>query len=176
MSIVLPIKAEEEVARKNNGDEPETSDEDVENKGTDEQQQGEVVEIEEEATWHDVYVTCCVHTPTEWFYGSLQFTVVLFFLWCFLITLDLMGTSSQVMTGCIAGELFGDNANPVAGLMIGIICTALVQSSSTTTSIIVSLVGSAISVEQGIYMVRFGNATFYKSFWSVLTYIFYGTR
>ena len=115
---------------------------------------GNVIEVEPEATWHDVYVTCCVHTRIEWFWGCVNFTIILFFLWCFLITLDLMGTSSQVMTGCIAGALFGDNTNPVAGLMIGIICTALVQSSSTTTSIIVSLTGSAISVEQGIYMVR----------------------
>ena len=48
----------------------------------------------------------------------------------------------------------GDNANPVAGLVIGELATALVQSSSTTTSIIVSLVGAgALSVQNGIYMV-----------------------
>jgi solute carrier family 34 (sodium-dependent phosphate cotransporter) len=137
---------------------------DAEEGGTDEEQEDVVkgkidnnngeYEVEPEATWHDVYVTCCVHTPTEWMWGTLNFLVVLFFLWLFLMTLDLMGTSAQVMTGCVAGALFGDNANPVAGLMIGIICTALVQSSSTTTSIIVSLTGSAISVNQGIYMVR----------------------
>ena len=49
---------------------------------------------------------------------------------------------------CKAGALFGDDT-----LMIGILSTVLLQSSSTTTSIIVSLVGSTISINQGIYMV-----------------------
>ena len=61
--------------------------------------------------------------------------------------------SAKVMSGCKAGELFGDDANPVAGLMIGILATVLLQSSSTTTSIVVSLVGSAVSTRQGIYMI-----------------------
>jgi sodium-dependent phosphate cotransporter len=39
-------------------------------------------------------------------------------------------------------------------LMIGILATVLLQSSSTTTSIMVSLVGAgSISVNQAIYMV-----------------------
>jgi sodium-dependent phosphate cotransporter len=52
----------------------------------------------------------------------------------------------------------GNNVNPVAALVIGELATALVQSSSTTTSIIVSLVGSdAMSVNTGIYMVMGAN-------------------
>jgi len=58
-----------------------------------------------------------------------------------------------VLTGCVAGSLFGDDMNPIAGLMVGILATVLLQSSSTTTSIIVALVGAeAVSVDQGIYM------------------------
>ncbi len=48
-------------------------------------------------------------------------------------------------TGKVAGEIFKDNAvlsNPVAGLVVGILVTVLVQSSSTSTSIVVSLVSS----------------------------------
>lgn len=48
-------------------------------------------------------------------------------------------------TGKVAGNIFQDNAilsNPVAGLVVGILVTVLVQSSSTSTSIIVSLVSS----------------------------------
>jgi len=41
--------------------------------------------------------------------------------------------------------------------MIGIIATVLLQSSSTTTSIVVSLTGSAVSVQQGIYMIMGAN-------------------
>jgi sodium-dependent phosphate cotransporter len=82
---------------------------------------------------------------------------VCFFLYFFLFGLELLGTGAKVMTGCKAGELFGDDANPIAGVMIGILATVLLQSSSTTTSIIVSLVGSAISVQQGIYMIMGAN-------------------
>lgn len=48
-------------------------------------------------------------------------------------------------TGKVAGDIFKDNAvlsNPVAGLVVGILVTVLVQSSSTSTSIVVSLVSS----------------------------------
>jgi sodium-dependent phosphate cotransporter len=81
------------------------------------------------------------------------FVGVAFFLYWFLFGLDLLGTGAKVMSGCAAGKIFGSDVNPVAGLMMGILATVLLQSSSTTTSIIVTLVGSAISVEQGIYMV-----------------------
>lgn len=50
-----------------------------------------------------------------------------------------------VTEGKVAGDIFKDNAvlsNPVAGLVVGILVTVLVQSSSTSTSIIVSLVSS----------------------------------
>jgi sodium-dependent phosphate cotransporter len=41
--------------------------------------------------------------------------------------------------------------------MIGLISTAMLHSSSTTTSIIVSLVGNGITLEQGIYMMMGAN-------------------
>lgn len=44
-----------------------------------------------------------------------------------------------------SGEIFQRNElmqNPVVGLMIGILVTVLVQSSSTSTSIVVSMVGA----------------------------------
>ena len=55
-------------------------------------------------------------------------------------------------------RLFGEDMNPIAGLMIGLLVTVCLQSSSTTTSIIVSLVGAgAVTVDQGIYMVMGAN-------------------
>ena len=83
---------------------------------------------------------------------------VCFFLYFFLFGLDLMGNGAKVIGGCTAGALFGDSSNPVAGLMIGILATVLIQSSSSSTSIVVSLVGAdAISVRAGIYMVMGAN-------------------
>ena len=84
--------------------------------------------------------------------------MVCFFLYFFLFGLELLGSGAKVLGGCTAGELFGDEANPVAGLMIGILATVLLQSSSTTTSIVVALVGAdAVSVRQGIFMIMGAN-------------------
>merc|ERR1740138_1726253 len=54
--------------------------------------------------------------------------------------------------------MFDGLSNPVAGLMVGIIATVLVQSSSTSTSIVVSLVGSdAMSVRVAIPVIMGAN-------------------
>jgi len=111
-----------------------------------------------DATWNEVCTTCCVHTPREWLSIFVGVCIVIFFLYWFLFGLDLLGTGAKVMTGCVAGGLFGDELNPIAGLMVGILSTVLLQSSSTTTSIIVSLVGAGVvTVSQGIYMVMGAN-------------------
>ncbi|KAG7347074.1 sodium-dependent phosphate pump NptA [Nitzschia inconspicua] len=111
-----------------------------------------------DATWNEVLTTCCCHTPEEWGMIFIGICIVCFFLYFFLVGLELLGSGAKVMGGCAAGSLFGDETNPVAGLMVGILATVLLQSSSTTTSIIVSLVGAeSVSVKQGIYMVMGSN-------------------
>ena len=110
-----------------------------------------------DATWEEVCRTCCCHSPEEWGMIAVGVVGVALLLYFFLFGLELLGTGAKVMSGCRAGELFGDDTNPIAGLMIGILATVLLQSSSTTTSIIVSLVGETISVQQGIYMVMGAN-------------------
>jgi sodium-dependent phosphate cotransporter len=113
---------------------------------------------EQEATWGEVCNTCFVHSPGEWLAISSGIALVCFFLYFFLFGLELLGSGAKVMGGCTAGELFGDEINPIAGLMIGILSTVLLQSLSTTTSIIVALVGAeSVSVRQGIYMVMGAN-------------------
>jgi sodium-dependent phosphate cotransporter len=55
-------------------------------------------------------------------------------------------------------KLFDVSDNPVSDLMIGILATVLVQSSSTTTSIIVGMVGAnELSVTNAIYMIMGAN-------------------
>jgi sodium-dependent phosphate cotransporter len=79
-------------------------------------------------------------------------------LYFFLVSIELLGSAAKVIGGCSAGGLFGSITNPFAALVIGILATVLVQSSSTTTSIIVTLVGAeALSVKSGIYMVMGSN-------------------
>jgi solute carrier family 34 (sodium-dependent phosphate cotransporter) len=110
-----------------------------------------------DATWDDVYQACCVHSTEEWGWVFIGILLVIFLLYWFLFSLELLGSSAKVLTGCRAGALFGDDTNPVAGVMVGIIGTVLLQSSSTTTSIVISLTGSVITLEQGIYMIMGSN-------------------
>lgn len=111
-----------------------------------------------DATWAEVGRACCVHSSQEWGKIFLGVCGAFFFLYFFLFSLELLGNSAKVLGGCTAGGIMGDNVNPVAALVIGELATALVQSSSTTTSIIVSLVGSdAVSINTGIYMIMGAN-------------------
>ena len=92
-----------------------------------------------DATWAEVGRACCVHSSMEWGKIFIGVCGALFFLYFFLFSLELLGNSAKVLGGCTAGGIMGDNVNPVAALVIGELATALVQSSSTTTSIIVPL-------------------------------------
>jgi solute carrier family 34 (sodium-dependent phosphate cotransporter) len=105
------------------------------------------------ATWREVYEACCIHTATEWAWVFLGFLSVLFMLFWFLFALKLMGTSAKVLTGCTATQFFANSSNPLSGVIIGMVATILLDSSSTTTSIIVSLTGTVLTLDQAIYMV-----------------------
>ncbi|KAK6298752.1 hypothetical protein J4Q44_G00302620, partial [Coregonus suidteri] len=80
----------------------------------------------------------------------LLFLLLLLLLLLFLIlvcSLYKLSSVFQLAGGKIAGDIFKDNAvlpNPLARLMVGILVTVPVQSSSTSTSIIVSLVSSGL--------------------------------
>nr|XP_046266419.1 sodium-dependent phosphate transport protein 2A-like [Scatophagus argus] len=68
-------------------------------------------------------------------------------LYLFVCSLDILSSAFQLAGGRVAGDIFQENSilsNPVAGLVVGILVTVLVQSSSTSTSIIVSLVSSGL--------------------------------
>lgn len=65
-------------------------------------------------------------------------------LYGFLVGLSLLSDALKVLTAKSASNLFSFVRNPLAGLMVGIIVTSLLQSSSTTTSLVVGLVGSGI--------------------------------
>jgi sodium-dependent phosphate cotransporter len=107
-----------------------------------------------DATWGEVAKACCVHDAKGWGVIFVGTCAALFFLF----SLELLGNSAKVLGGCSAGGLLSDQTNPVAALVIGELATALVQSSSTTTSIVVTLVGAeAVSVRSGIYLIMGAN-------------------
>ncbi|KAM9332826.1 sodium-dependent phosphate transport protein 2A-like [Pholidichthys leucotaenia] len=81
--------------------------------------------------------------------ASTLYKIPLLFLllYLFVCSLDILSSAFQLAGGRVAGDIFQKNAilsNPIAGLMVGILVTVLVQSSSTSTSIIVSLVSSGL--------------------------------
>ena len=79
-------------------------------------------------------------------------------LYFFLIGISVLSDAFKLIAGTGAGEVFTGTTNPIAGLMIGVLATVLVQSSSTTTSIITVLVGDGlVPLESGIPMIMGAN-------------------
>ncbi|XP_039608822.1 sodium-dependent phosphate transport protein 2B-like [Polypterus senegalus] len=76
-----------------------------------------------------------------------KMVLLLGFLYMFVCSLDVLSSAFQLVGGKAAGDIFKDNSvlsNPVAGLVIGVLVTVMVQSSSTSSSIIVSMVSSGL--------------------------------
>ena len=91
-------------------------------------------------------------------YIVLNFFTISSLLYLFLLGLELMSTSFKVLSVKGINSVFSFINNPISGVMIGIIATVLLQSSSTTTSIIVTMVGSnIITVKQAIPLVMGAN-------------------
>ncbi len=83
---------------------------------------------------------------------------VLLLLYVFLVSIKLMGTSFHLLGKGFAEQLISSYSNPFLGLFTGILATSLVQSSSTTTSLIVGLVGGGLlPVEYAIPMIMGAN-------------------
>ncbi|NGN96161.1 Na/Pi cotransporter family protein [Grimontia sp. S25] len=74
-----------------------------------------------------------------------------------LLAVGMIGTGFKWATGGQAKELFEFASNPFTALIIGTVCTALIQSSSTVTSIIVGMVAGGLPVATAIPMVMGAN-------------------
>lgn len=83
---------------------------------------------------------------------------LLIFLYIFIFSLELMGTSLKMMGKGMATTLIQTTTNPFVGLFIGILATSLIQSSSSTTSIVVGLVaGGVLNVANAIPIIMGAN-------------------
>jgi len=81
-------------------------------------------------------------------------------LFFFICSLSFLSDSFRILGGRNIGALFSDSEllkNPIVGLMIGVLVTVLVQSSSTSTSIIVGLVSAGAPVKTAIPMIMGAN-------------------
>lgn len=134
-------------------------------------------EVEEEDPWNAAFKTKTKYVQPwnelttsqrvyrvayDWICLSLfKITAVLGLLYIFVCSLQVMSAAFQLLGGKAAGKALTESEivnNPVGGLMIGVMVTVLVQSSSTSTSIIVSMVGAGVlSVEQAIPFIMGAN-------------------
>lgn len=82
-------------------------------------------------------------------------------MYTFICSLNFLSSSFRLIGGKAAGKFISNSTllqNPIVGLMIGVLVTVLVQSSSTSTSIVVTMVGSdLIGVRQAIPIIMGAN-------------------
>jgi sodium-dependent phosphate cotransporter len=82
-------------------------------------------------------------------------------LYMFICSLSFLADGFRLVAGKKAGEVFANSEvfnNPVAGLMVGVLVTVLVQSSSTSTSIAITMVGAdLLTVKQAIPIIMGAN-------------------
>jgi len=88
----------------------------------------------------------------------LRIVLVFGLLFLFLVAIQMLGDSINLMGSGTAERLIKSFDNPFAALSVGILATVLVQSSSTTTSTIVGFVGnSSMSVKAAVPMIMGAN-------------------
>jgi sodium-dependent phosphate cotransporter len=75
---------------------------------------------------------------------ALKIAAVLLLLYFFLVSINLMQSAFRLFGEDFAEKLFTLSGNKFIGLFVGILTTALVQSSSFTTSVVVGLVGGGM--------------------------------
>jgi sodium-dependent phosphate cotransporter len=84
--------------------------------------------------------------------------IIILTLYLFLFSIKLLGHSFKLFGSDFANAMIQMTSNPFAGLIIGIVATSLIQSSSTTTSIVVGLVaGGALSLGNAIPIIMGAN-------------------
>jgi sodium-dependent phosphate cotransporter len=79
-------------------------------------------------------------------------------LFTFFLGLELLGSSFRLLGSDVASALIETTANPFVGLFIGILATSIIQSSSTVTALVVSIVaGGGLTVAGAIPIVMGAN-------------------
>ena len=88
----------------------------------------------------------------------VRLLITLALVYLFILAITLLGEAFKLAGKGVAESIFRATASPVAGLLIGLLTTSVIQSSSTTTSLIVGLVGSGVlPFEAAIPMVMGAN-------------------
>ena len=90
--------------------------------------------------------------------GWLRFLFVMALLYMFLLAISIIEAGFKTAGKPLAEALIATTTNPFIGLTIGIIATSIIQSSSTTTSIVVGLVAAeALSLRNAVPLIMGAN-------------------
>ncbi len=93
--------------------------------------------------------------------NTMKISVILLALYAFVCSLSFLADGVRLVAGRQAGDIFRNSEvfdNPVAGMLVGVLVTVLVQSSSTSTSIVITMVAADLfSVKQAIYIIMGAN-------------------
>ncbi|WP_416672972.1 Na/Pi symporter [Egbenema bharatensis] len=95
--------------------------------------------------------------PTSRRKTLLRWLAVLALIYLLLVSIQVISRGFRATFGDEAEQLFAFAENPFVGLVVGILSTALVQSSSATTAIIVGLVAGGLPVRIAIPMIMGSN-------------------
>ena len=76
--------------------------------------------------------------------SAAKILLIAFFLYFFLVSIGLMERAFKGFGAGFAENLIRTTSNPFVGLFIGLLTTSIIQSSSTTTSIVVGMVGCGV--------------------------------
>ncbi|WP_344966010.1 Na/Pi symporter [Oceanisphaera sediminis] len=93
------------------------------------------------------------HVQTGW----LSWLLVSFLIYVLLAAVGAIGSGFKAAAGSDAKALFAFASNPGIALIVGVVATALIQSSSTVTSIIVGMVAGGLPISIAIPMIMGAN-------------------
>jgi|UPI000382992E sodium-dependent phosphate cotransporter len=83
---------------------------------------------------------------------------ILALIYLFLLSITLIGEIFKLLGKDFAESIMRGISNPFVGIMVGVLCTAIVQSSSLTTSLIVGMVaGNVLTIDLAIPIVMGAN-------------------
>jgi sodium-dependent phosphate cotransporter len=105
----------------------------------------------------DVVSAATPTPPSAPKHAWLSWLFVLFLIYVLLAAVGAIGDGFKMASGDNAKALFDFASNPIIALIIGIVTTALIQSSSTVTSVIVGLVAGGLPIHIAIPMIMGAN-------------------
>jgi len=86
-----------------------------------------------------------------------RWLLLILLVYVMLLAVSMIGSGFKYAAGEQARELFNFASNPIMGLIIGMVSTALIQSSSTVTSIIVGMVAGGLPITIAVPMMMGAN-------------------